>query len=1544
MRIRAYHISMFLCLTALLPLRLTAATLRELPDSCSLINYCGAAWSSLLDTPMGPCNRSVDWNGRTVSLFYTFAAPPEYYQTLTGIDSAAVRASLQAGLAAIGADWVHVTSVSGKKELCTVNVSLDDNPWCRPRRIGFGEQGRNKIGIWGVLQGGKPASVRLLPAADTVSIFPHQGVRLRISNVPQGGSLRLSPSNNMLLPLDTAPAGDDNFIDCTMSLGNSTYSFSDPAVRPFTVAFPDIFNLELIMDGETLLDPAGRVAEVPVSGYYDYSTFLQGAPAAFQDMDQVISLFSPLEEYCNTGLNPDWPQGYQLSYRFDEGTVFLQITCPEQMTGERITLKPGLRTRSAQVTFYHEEPVFHAWLDAPAPVADLDTRGGFASLTVRGYELTRGDNLSYRTFSSESQARGFFSPLLKKCSLGIAAGWNPDYLPGIQFLPDSNFVLLSVHGPANTGISLRYQDTGTQNLSGQPVRFRQDTIPAPPVSPDSLNWTGRMTYDGAGHEARSVTYYDGLGYPDQIISVGGAADGLRDRVQPVTFDEHDRQARTWLPLPASGNGLPQAQVLSAQEQYYTTLYPNQMTPARAFSETVFEAGPEGRPLREHLPGAAYADTAHALRYAYTASAQGDVLRMDVDGNGALRVYGYHMDKAFRCTRVQSPDSSIVLVYTDMSGAKVLERQLLTEGVFADTYYVYDRLGRLAYVITPEGCKDLTVPFTAGSGSPFVQNYCYRYAYDARGRVVSRHAPGGATRTFQYDNADRLIHAWDGAPENGGLYYEYDVFGRVLSEKLDTLATGAPTGFKTMRTCFYDAYPQEMDTRLSFRPEDEFTHPHGVSMLDMQVTGLLTCEEIAVVGASGFLRRAYYYDYEGNLLQQADLYPDGGLLRTSSSYGIRGELVRQRFRFMPPSGTGELVYDQMMQYDLQGRLLSEDLSMNGSAVSRTQYAYDDLGQVTGKTVSGGKPAAALAESFSYTLQGWQSGHTALDANGNALFTSNLWYESPSDTTGIPNYSGFISQQDDCQGSTASLTTRALYEYDRAGHLAETHIGTVSGPTGARSYAETGYRFDRNGNMTSLVRSQGSGPADTLSFSYSGNRLSAQNGTSGFAYNHAGNQTCDPTAGLTLHWNHLGQPDSVCTTGGAPLAAYAYLADGTRLEGKNCATGTTLFYRGPFVFKSNVFFNFAFESAAAPGGRIRQKAIVVDIVPLFPLTPVGDAASPQGGGSFNPGATLQISYFLDRHVTDHLGNVRVIVDGQGGQILERKDYLPLGLTATDRTYPNLSDNRYRFSGKEEQAALGVPYTDFGARMYNPVTGRWLSPDPLAEDHYSVSPYAFCAGNPVNFVDPDGKRTFVRKREDGTYEIIGGELNDDLGIYLDGIVSKETIIGFTETVTAFYNSDTGKWATTQIIDPKDYSGSSFLQKILFTPPDLFVYMWLARTNGPYDFKAHLGSENIYQGMFLKMQDGYPVYTSARDIGNIAAGYMAGINNIPYSLARTAFDAYQSYQETMRNKTKEYLYFVTGFLQKSIPVPKPRYEPEGPSTQNAQYYGWRLGYKINR
>ena len=54
----------------------------------------------------------------------------------------------------------------------------------------------------------------------------------------------------------------------------------------------------------------------------------------------------------------------------------------------------------------------------------------------------------------------------------------------------------------------------------------------------------------------------------------------------------------------------------------------------------------------------------------------------------------------------------------------------------------------------------------------------------------------------------------------------------------------------------------------------------------------------------------------------------------------------------------------------------------------------------------------------------------------------------------------------------------------------------------------------------------------------------------------------------------------------------------------------------------------------------------------------------------------------------------------------------------------------------------FFDFGARHYSPALTRWLTPDPLSEKYYGRSPYAYCNGDPVNLVDPNGKKVRLAK----------------------------------------------------------------------------------------------------------------------------------------------------------------------------------------------------------
>lgn len=59
-------------------------------------------------------------------------------------------------------------------------------------------------------------------------------------------------------------------------------------------------------------------------------------------------------------------------------------------------------------------------------------------------------------------------------------------------------------------------------------------------------------------------------------------------------------------------------------------------------------------------------------------------------------------------------------------------------------------------------------------------------------------------------------------------------------------------------------------------------------------------------------------------------------------------------------------------------------------------------------------------------------------------------------------------------------------------------------------------------------------------------------------------------------------------------------------------------------------------------------------------------------------------------------------------------------------------YLFNSKELDEETGLYY--YGARYLDPTSAQWLSVDPLFEKYAGMSPYNYCAGNPVKLVDVD------------------------------------------------------------------------------------------------------------------------------------------------------------------------------------------------------------------
>jgi RHS repeat-associated protein len=83
-----------------------------------------------------------------------------------------------------------------------------------------------------------------------------------------------------------------------------------------------------------------------------------------------------------------------------------------------------------------------------------------------------------------------------------------------------------------------------------------------------------------------------------------------------------------------------------------------------------------------------------------------------------------------------------------------------------------------------------------------------------------------------------------------------------------------------------------------------------------------------------------------------------------------------------------------------------------------------------------------------------------------------------------------------------------------------------------------------------------------------------------------------------------------------------------------------------------------------------------------------------------------------------------------------------TGTAGSYDLSSDYRYGYNGKEKDDEIKgeANSLDYGARIYDPRVGRWMSTDPLESKYPSMSAYNYCLDNPISNIDPDGAEVYI------------------------------------------------------------------------------------------------------------------------------------------------------------------------------------------------------------
>ena len=99
----------------------------------------------------------------------------------------------------------------------------------------------------------------------------------------------------------------------------------------------------------------------------------------------------------------------------------------------------------------------------------------------------------------------------------------------------------------------------------------------------------------------------------------------------------------------------------------------------------------------------------------------------------------------------------------------------------------------------------------------------------------------------------------------------------------------------------------------------------------------------------------------------------------------------------------------------------------------------------------------------------------------------------------------------------------------------------------------------------------------------------------------------------------------------------------------------------------------------------------------------------------------------YLTDALGSVIRLTDNTGNKLVDYT-YDPYGNTAADAVI----DNPFQYTGRENDNT-GLYY--YRARYYSPTYQRFISEDPIGLAG-GINVYAYVGGDPVNWIDPDGR----------------------------------------------------------------------------------------------------------------------------------------------------------------------------------------------------------------
>ncbi|MDW8363998.1 MAG: RHS repeat-associated core domain-containing protein, partial [Myxococcales bacterium] len=603
----------------------------------------------------------------------------------------------------------------------------------------------------------------------------------------------------------------------------------------------------------------------------------------------------------------------------------------------------------------------------------------------------------------------------------------------------------------------------------------------------------------------------------------------------------------------------------------------------------------------------------------------------------------------------------------------------------------------------------------------------RYAYDRSGRIVAITRPDGTRVTYTRDAAGRIVERGD--PATGTLSARYDAEGRVTGLSL-------PGGASS--TIAHDAAGRP--TRMTFSSGRTISY-------DYDAAGQLT----SVTDAAGGVTRIGW----GGAGDVERITTPSGLVR-SYRHDLAGRLVER-------SG-GWLERAETFTYDDAGNLRRH----TDATGAHVDYTWDPAGRPLSRTASDG-----TSETRTYGDGG------RLRSITTRLGTTSFVYDAAGDLARVTDASGrFVAYRRDPSGLPTEIATRAgttRYEYDAAGRMI-----AVTDETGAR----TRWTYDAAGRPASATLGNGvtirwerdaAGRLARVVHTAPDGRVLLDES---YARDAAGRITRVASGGNTTEYGYdvEGRIAVERRPSGATLG-YAYDADGNLVT----RGATTLAYDAFGRLQSHGGTPVTWDAA----GRMRSR-VVDGVTETYTYDGFGRLVRIERAGG-TP-ARIDLDYgegdLLERVTVDgtarwltwdRTGPVPLLVEESAadGTILVRYTWGVGGLVSyrtggrthyvhgdARRSIRLETDGSGAVTGRADYDAYGVPEGStlagaFGfagewripgtdlvylrARIYEPRSGRFLTPDPAAPDlrePRGLNPYAYAAGDPVNGIDPLGR----------------------------------------------------------------------------------------------------------------------------------------------------------------------------------------------------------------